>query len=74
MNARLPMIFEGTIFSFQGKHRYIINICFVNTNLMLCVLFAPVRAAEPVDEQQDDEAEDEDRDDDDENQQGHVQT
>ena len=41
---------------------------------MLCVLFSPVRTAEPVDEQQDDEAEDEDRDDDDENQQGHVQT
>ena len=41
---------------------------------MLCVLFAPVRAAEPVDEQQDDEAQDENGDDDDEHQQGHVQT
>ena len=41
---------------------------------MLCFLFAPVRAAEPVDEQQDDEAQDEDRDDDDEHQQCHVQT
>ena len=41
---------------------------------MLCFLFAPVRAAEPVDKQQDDEAEDEDGDDDDEHQQGHVQT
>ena len=41
---------------------------------MLRVLFAPVRAAEPVDEQQDDEAQDENGDDDDEHQQGHVQT
>ena len=41
---------------------------------MLCFLFAPVRAAEPVDEQQDDEAQDENGDDDDEHQQGHIQT
>ena len=43
-------------------------------NLVLCFLFAPVRAAEPVDEKQDDEAQDENGDDDDEHQQGHVQT
>ena len=46
----------------------------MNPHLVLCVLFSPVRAAEPVDEQQDDEAQDEDRDDDYEHQQCHVQT